>query len=134
MTTAIAKAGQHQRVLPAVLSEVARQPRLVAASVGTIAAGLVTRRADLLRGGARMLAVHVIASAARTAIRHRTGGSATANETAGATAAVTEAVVAGLIGWVAEAAVDVALKRIVPDPQPDTKSTNSTHSGSFTIR
>lgn len=51
------------------LAEVADQPQLVTASVGTIAAGLIGRRPDLVRGGARMLAAHLLATAAKSAIK-----------------------------------------------------------------
>ena len=53
------------------LSEVADQPPLIAASLGTIAIGLATRRGDLARGGARMLASHLLATGAKLAIKHQ---------------------------------------------------------------
>lgn len=53
------------------LSEAADQPPLIAASIGTIAIGLAVKRADLARGGARMLASHLLATAAKTAIKHQ---------------------------------------------------------------
>jgi membrane-associated phospholipid phosphatase len=52
------------------LAEVADQPQLITASVATIAAGLVGRRSDMVRGGMRMLAAHVLATAAKSAIKH----------------------------------------------------------------
>ena len=55
----------------AFLSEAADQPPLIAASLGTFAIGLATRRADLARGGARMLLSHLLATAAKNAIKHR---------------------------------------------------------------
>ncbi len=55
--------------LAGFLAEVADQPQLVTASVGTIAAGLIARRPDLVRGGARMLAAHLLATAAKSAIK-----------------------------------------------------------------
>lgn len=66
-------AARHRETLPlriaAMLGEVADQPQLITASVGTIAAGLIGRRPDLVRGGARMLAAHLLATAAKTAIK-----------------------------------------------------------------
>ena len=115
MSHAIVPANDTKRRLPAFLGDVAQQPQLVAASVGTIAAGLVTRRPDLIRGGARMLAVHVVASAVRTAIRQRTHAAKHAEYTAGSPSPLSEAIVAGLVGWVAEAAIDSALNHLVPD-------------------
>lgn len=53
------------------LGEIADQPQLIAVSTATIAAGLVGRRADLVRGGVRMLAAHLLATAVKTAIKHR---------------------------------------------------------------
>lgn len=55
----------------AALSEAADQPPLIAASVGTLVIGLATRRADLARGGARMLAAHLLATGAKLAIKHQ---------------------------------------------------------------
>lgn len=55
----------------AALSEVADQPPLIAASIGTLAIGLATRRADLTRGGARMLLSHLLATGAKLAIKHQ---------------------------------------------------------------
>ena len=54
-----------------MLAELADQPQLIVGALGTIGAGLVTRRADLTRGGARMLAAHLVATAMKTAIKHR---------------------------------------------------------------
>ena len=48
---------------------VADQPQLITASIATIAAGLIMRRTDLMRGGTRMLAAHLVATAAKTAIK-----------------------------------------------------------------
>lgn len=53
------------------LAEIADQPQLIAISAATIAAGLIRRRRDLVRGGARMLAAHLLATAAKSAIKHR---------------------------------------------------------------
>jgi membrane-associated phospholipid phosphatase len=52
------------------VGQVADQPQLITASIGTIAAGLVGRRPDLVRGGVRMLAAHLVATAAKSAIKH----------------------------------------------------------------
>ncbi|WP_375392583.1 phosphatase PAP2 family protein [uncultured Sphingomonas sp.] len=53
------------------LAEVADQPPLIVASLGTLVIGLVTRRRDLARGGARMLAAHLLATAAKLAVKHQ---------------------------------------------------------------
>lgn len=53
------------------VAEIADQPPLIAVSLGTLAIGLAFRRADLARGGARMLASHLLATAAKTAIKHQ---------------------------------------------------------------
>jgi undecaprenyl-diphosphatase len=52
------------------LGEVADQPQLITASIATMAAGLVGRRPDLVRGGARMLAAHLVATGIKSAIKH----------------------------------------------------------------
>ena len=57
--------------LIATFIEAADQPPLIAASAGTLAIGLLTRRADLARGGARMLASHLVATGAKLAIKHQ---------------------------------------------------------------
>lgn len=53
-----------------LLAEVADQPELIAASVGTLVVGLATRRGDLIRGGARMLTAHLVATAAKAVVKH----------------------------------------------------------------
>ena len=53
----------------AFLSEVADQPPLIAVSLGTVAIGLASRRADIARGGARMLVSHLFATGAKLAIK-----------------------------------------------------------------
>lgn len=67
------EAAAHRDTLPVraagFLAEVADQPQLITASVATIAAGLIGRRTDLVRGGTRMLAAHLVATAAKTAIK-----------------------------------------------------------------
>jgi membrane-associated phospholipid phosphatase len=52
------------------LGEVADQPQLITASIATMAAGLVGRRPDMVRGGARMLAAHLVATGVKSAIKH----------------------------------------------------------------
>ncbi|WP_052075599.1 phosphatase PAP2 family protein [Sphingomonas taxi] len=52
------------------LGEVADQPQLITASIATIAAGLVGRRPDMIRGGTRMLAAHLVATGMKSAIKH----------------------------------------------------------------
>jgi membrane-associated phospholipid phosphatase len=56
------------RVLAAV-NELSDQPPLIALSAATLVAGLVSRRSDLTRGGARMLASHLLATAIKTAVK-----------------------------------------------------------------
>lgn len=53
------------------LAEAGDQPPLIAASIGTLAIGLVAGRADLARGGARMLFSHLLATGAKLAIKHQ---------------------------------------------------------------
>lgn len=55
----------------ATLAEAADQPPLIIASLGTLAIGLVTRRADLTRGGARMLASHLVATGVKLAVKRQ---------------------------------------------------------------
>ena len=55
----------------AAVCEAADQPPLIAASLGTFAIGLATRRGDLARGGARMLFSHLLATGAKLAIKHQ---------------------------------------------------------------
>jgi len=52
-------------------AEIADQPPLVALAAATAAAGLATGRADLVRGGLRMLAAHGLATGIKTLIKHR---------------------------------------------------------------
>lgn len=66
-----AEARHHPLVRAAsFLAEAADQPPLIAVSAGTLAIGLATRRADLARGGARMLLGHLVATGAKLAIKH----------------------------------------------------------------
>ena len=51
--------------------EAADQPPLIIASAGTLAVGLLTRRADIARGGGRMLASHLVATGAKLAVKHQ---------------------------------------------------------------
>ena len=55
----------------ATFCEAADQPPLIAASAGTLAIGLLMKRGDLARGGARMLASHLLATGAKLAVKHR---------------------------------------------------------------
>ena len=50
-------------------SELADQPPLIALSLGTLALGLVTRRGALVRGGGRMLAAHLAATAVKAVVK-----------------------------------------------------------------
>ena len=51
--------------------EAADQPPLIVASAGTLAIGLLARRGDLARGGARMLASHLVATGAKLVVKHQ---------------------------------------------------------------
>ncbi|WP_419809117.1 phosphatase PAP2 family protein [Sphingomonas sp.] len=55
----------------ATLIEAGDQPPLIVASAGTLLVGLLTRRGDLMRGGVRMLASHLLATGAKLAIKHQ---------------------------------------------------------------
>ncbi len=55
----------------ASLAEVGDQPPLVAISLGTFAIGLLAGRGDVARGGARMLASHLVATGAKLAVKHQ---------------------------------------------------------------
>ena len=67
------KAAAHRDTVPmkvaGFLAEAADQPQLITASIATIAVGLLGRRPDLFRGGARMLASHLLATAGKTALK-----------------------------------------------------------------
>lgn len=65
------------------LAELGDQPQMILTALGTIGAGLATRRADLTRGGARMLAAHLTATAMKSAIKHRIDRSRPEHEMAG---------------------------------------------------
>ena len=67
-----------------LLAEMADQPQLIVTALGTIGAGIATRRADLTRGGARMLAAHLVATAVKSAIKHQVDRSRPKHELAGA--------------------------------------------------
>ena len=56
--------------IASTLAEAADQPPLIAVSAGTLAIGLATGRADLARGGARMLLAHLVATGAKLAVKH----------------------------------------------------------------
>jgi undecaprenyl-diphosphatase len=85
--TATHKAAQARDARPVraagMLAEVADQPPLIAIAAATTVAGLVLRRADLVRGGSRMLAAHLVATAVKAAIKHRIDRSRPAHEMAG---------------------------------------------------
>jgi membrane-associated phospholipid phosphatase len=53
-----------------VLAELGDQPQMIATSIGTAVIGLATKRPDLVRGGLRMLAAHLTATAMKSAIKH----------------------------------------------------------------
>jgi hypothetical protein len=71
LTHAAAQARRHPVTRAvAMVAELADQPPLIAASFGTLAVGLIGGRADLARGGARMLASHLLATGAKQVIKH----------------------------------------------------------------
>lgn len=51
------------------VNELSDQPPLIAISAATLVAGVVLRRGDLTRGGARMLASHLLATAIKTVVK-----------------------------------------------------------------
>jgi membrane-associated phospholipid phosphatase len=55
----------------AFLAECADQPELITASLATIGVGMATRRGDLLRGGARMLAAHLVATGVKIVVKRQ---------------------------------------------------------------
>ncbi|MCC2978513.1 phosphatase PAP2 family protein [Sphingomonas sp. IC4-52] len=66
----VAAAAEHKPVaLLGAASEIADQPPLVALSVATIAAGLILRRRDITRTGARMLLAHALATGGKTILK-----------------------------------------------------------------
>lgn len=66
----VAAAAEHKPVaLLGAASEIADQPPLVALSLATIAAGLVLRRRDITRTGARMLLAHALATGGKTVLK-----------------------------------------------------------------
>lgn len=54
-----------------ILAEIADQPQLIAASLGTVVIGIAMRRGDLIRGGSRMLVAHLAATAVKNAVKSR---------------------------------------------------------------
>ena len=66
-----------------LLAEMADQPQLIVTALGTIGAGVATRRPDLTRGGARMLAAHLVATAMKSAIKRQVDRSRPKHELAG---------------------------------------------------
>ena len=66
----IARSARHKPVaLLGKASEVADQPPLVALSLATVAVGVVLRRRDIARTGARMLLAHALATAGKTVLK-----------------------------------------------------------------
>lgn len=55
----------------ATFLEAADQPPLIIASAGTFAIGLLAKRGDVARGGARMLAAHLLATGGKLAVKHQ---------------------------------------------------------------
>lgn len=90
-----------------VLAGIADQPQLVATSIGTIAIGLIARRPQLIRGGARMLAVHLAATTTKAAVRR------SPSETASERGYLSDLVVGAAVGWLAEALVSAAFDRVI---------------------
>lgn len=55
----------------AAFCEAADQPPLIVASAGTFVIGLLARRGDVARGGARMLASHLLATGMKMAVKQQ---------------------------------------------------------------
>ena len=51
------------------LAEIGDQPQMIATAIGTAVIGLATKRPDLVRGGVRMLAAHLVATAVKNAVK-----------------------------------------------------------------
>ncbi|SEM78188.1 undecaprenyl-diphosphatase [Sphingomonas gellani] len=54
-----------------VLAELGDQPQMIATAALTIGAGLVTRRGQLIRGGSRMLAAHLVATGIKMVVKRQ---------------------------------------------------------------
>ena len=54
-----------------LLAELGDQPEMITVSAGTLVVGVLSRRPDLIRGGARMLTAHLVATGIKTMIKHR---------------------------------------------------------------
>ena len=66
----VAEAAEHKPVaLLGKASEIADQPPLVALSAATVTVGIVLRRRDIARTGARMLLAHALATGAKTVLK-----------------------------------------------------------------
>ena len=113
--------------LGGALKAMADQPQVLATSIGTIAIGLVGRRPEMIRGGTRMLATHLIVTMARASLHHALDhGSTPAGVDEGAKAApsrgttvnpparpvLADAIIGSVVGWAAQAAVDAAFRRL----------------------
>ena len=63
--------GHHHPVAKAAgwMAEIADQPQLLSLSIATVAVGAFAGRRDLIRGGARMLAAELLATAGKTAVK-----------------------------------------------------------------
>lgn len=57
--------------LVGMLAEIGDQPQMIAVCAATLVVGLVGGRRELVRGGTRMLAAHLVATGIKTAIKHR---------------------------------------------------------------
>ncbi len=51
------------------LAEIGDQPQMIATAIGTAAVGLVLKRPEIVRGGVRMLAAHLVATAIKNAVK-----------------------------------------------------------------
>jgi membrane-associated phospholipid phosphatase len=54
-----------------LLAEIGDQPQMIAIAGGTLASGLLGRRPEVARAGARMLLAHLVATGVKTAIKHQ---------------------------------------------------------------
>lgn len=104
-------------VAKTVVRDIARQPRMLAASIGTLAVGLATRRPELVRNGVRLLAVQVAVSAARhgvEAMRSRDGDAASSP-------GLPAVVLGSAAAWAAETLVDTVYSRLADRPHATDK-------------
>lgn len=102
-----------------LVAQIVEHPQLLTVAAATVGAGIVTRRGDLVRGGARTLAIILAGAAIRTAIGRGLDspiveGERDAEAAPSASRHLSDAVVGGVTGWAAEALVDAVFEHIEP--------------------